>query len=518
MINANQHEPNPHGEITNRYGAASIRRGLLHFVTGKAVTALSGLAILFMVVRALPVDQFAAYSALTAFVEVFTALAGFGLTHLALRYLPELNAQHLDGALNRMIMGVLTLRTITLCIAVAIVYWYSPEVAGFVGLMNWSEMFRLFMIVVFARVSFHFLYQILESLLRQRAAQIGVVVVSLAKFGAVTTLFVTDALSLEAVIWIEAVTETIGCLILIYFMRRDFLWRHNSNEGWFGANWRRMVRFGLHGYGQHLALLFYGSSPNRLLGSRYLEVGAMAGLGFVQALSDVIRRYMPAQMFSGLIRPVFLANYSQTQDFQQLVSRVNTLFKISCWLLGIPLMLMCVAGKDVFQLVSGGKYGEGESLLMAGFIIVLALDAWRGLLDILAQAVERMDMLLYSSLLLSLSLLCSIPMIGEWGAFSIVLANVIGLLLSSALVGRWLAHCGHVHRHDWLGLVKIIMAVAVAVLAGRGIDALGIHWLACVIISLLVYLALSYLLKPLNASEMALIKSLRKEKTQRSSG
>ncbi|MEQ1558607.1 MAG: hypothetical protein ABL933_06645 [Methyloglobulus sp.] len=64
--------------MTQRYGSERIKRGLTHFMLGKGVSAVAGLGATLLVIRALPIESYAAYSVLIALVDVLETVAGLG--------------------------------------------------------------------------------------------------------------------------------------------------------------------------------------------------------------------------------------------------------------------------------------------------------------------------------------------------------------------------------------------------------------------------------------------------------
>lgn len=496
----------------NRYGIERIRQGLMHFLLGKGVTAIAGVLTLVLIVRGLSVGEFAAYSALGAFVEIFTALAGFGLTHIALRYVPELHAQHRDNALRRLVVGTVGLRTATLLVAIGVAYVSGQSLVAFFNLEAWLSAFRWFLLAAFVRISFHFVFQILEAMLRQRIAQAGFVISGLTKLLLVAVLSVDNSLSLLRLIAIEAVADLLGLVVVVVGLVRCCGETGSGDDGvgWVRGNLRRVTRFGLTGYLQHLAVLLYGSSPNRLVGARYLDAGSMASMGFAQSLIDVFRRYLPAQLLIGLVRPVLLARYAQHGDFGDLVRVTNLVFKVNFVLLGIPIVLVMVCGEPILLLVSGGKYGEAAKWVLLGFLIVLVLESFRLLLDVLVQAVERFGILMYSNLILSASLLIAVPLLPLMGGVAIALANLLGIATANAVVTRRLGKYGHRYCHDWWAVVKYTAITLVSIFAGLVVQRLGGHWMIQGLVALACYLLCTYKLNVVRMEEVRSLLAIRK--------
>src|ERR1700752_2626136 len=97
--------------MTSRYSGERVRRGLWHFLLGKGVSALCSFLAMVLVVRALTLHDFADYTVLVALVELGTAFSGLGLSHVLLRYVPELYERQYRLSLRQLIGGALGMRT-----------------------------------------------------------------------------------------------------------------------------------------------------------------------------------------------------------------------------------------------------------------------------------------------------------------------------------------------------------------------------------------------------------------------
>ncbi len=509
-------------EQASRYGEDHIRRSASVFLAGKLISAVGGIVTVILLARYLTIGEFAAYSALTGFVDLFTALVGFGITHALLRFLPELYAQHQDRTIKRLLgLGILT-RTLTLTTAVILVSYGSGPVTEFFKLSDWQTAFSLFLWLVWIRVTFYFLFQLLETLLAQAIGQAGFVFANISKLIGVIVASGGEQLDLVVVIQIEIAAELVGVIILALGLIRTIINQSNqdaSGPGWLEKNWKRIWRFGVVAYLQHLAVLLYGSSPNRLVGARYLPAGEMASLGFAQSLIDNMRRYLPAQFFQGIIHPVLIARYATGRNFAEIARIADILLRFNTLVLGLPLIVLMVSGDDLLSFLSKGKYSDEASLALILFSIALAFESDRYLLDILVQAVERYDMLLYTNLILSGSLLLALLFIPKFGIAAIPLANFAGLVVANGVVRIWLKNKGFDCLVNWLSYLKIILAGLLSVTAGHFVsewliqfDLEAFIWIIAAVITLGTYLLLVWFFKPFSSDELSGLSRLRKSK------
>lgn len=453
----------------DRYSKGHIKRGLTHFLLGKTLSSIGGIVYLLLLVRELEVGEFASYSVLTAFVELFTALTGFGLTHVLLRYAPELHVQKLDKSLKKLIATTIGLRAVVLIVSLGIAYVFGNVIADFFELLRWLWAYELFLMVVFLRATRNMIFQSMESLLQQRLAQRALVVNTYLKLLAFVGLIVGGQVSLRLVIYVEILSELIGLVLLIYW-QISWLKRISAgcveNGGWLSKNLSRMVGYGAVGYLQHLAIMLYGSSPNRLMISRYLSINDVATFGFAQSLIDVVRRYLPAQLFVGFMRPVLIARFTQSGDFSAMVKHANMVLKINLVLLALLAVSAAVFGGEFFSALTRGKYSDLAAFLFLGMIGVLALESQRYILDMLLQVVEKNGIQVLTNLILSVSILLALLLMQELGAGAVIVSNAIGLFVTNLIIILYLRGCGYLYDLMAMLLVKLFLAVILA--AGFG--------------------------------------------------
>lgn len=500
--------------MTDRYRLTNIRKGFYHFVGGKALTAVTGVLALLLVVRSLPIEQYAAYAVLSAFIMIFSAISGFGLAQIGQRYIPELGEQHNYGTLRKLILWVVWSRWAMVLVALWITFTLAGPIASFFKISPWLWAFEFYLAAVFLRVAGLHVFQILESMLHQGAAQLGILTASVTKLILIAFFYINGKLNLNHVLWADLTGDLLGLLVLsagLWFTVRGITPSDVAPHRL--TRLKQMIRFGITGYLRDLAYLLYGSSANRLVASRYLAADGVASIGFAQSLADIVRRYLPAQLLQGMLRPVMMARYARGEGSQDLVKLVNFAFKLNLLLLLMPLVALIVAGAPAISWLTLGKYhGEANALLIV-FILAIIGESLLLLLDIVAQAVERNEITLVANLALSFSMFISIPMIPVFGPIAIALANVFGVVVASLIVLRGLKMCGVTYQHDWRGSALVMVAAASGVLVGMAVLIWFGIWPLAILVGALVYLSGAWLLKPLSTEEVTLLKKLLKRRS-----
>lgn len=450
------------------YGFTSVRRSLLHFLWGKAFTALSSLAVLLLLVRQLSVPEYAAYVLLQAMVLVVGVFATLGVTQTALRFVPELRAQGNNRAMYRLICASLGFRGLAAGALLGLVWLAQPYLGNWFNLGVWSGLFVWYVAAGWLRLMNFYLAQLLESLLWQKSSQYSLALTGVTKLILLVWFALADELALRDVVQVELLCEGVGALLLSGALWRG--WRSDPDRKhgartWFAQNGGRMQRYGVWGYLQTLGNALYGSAPNRLFAGRFVSVGDLGLFGFVSALADMGQRYLPTRMLQGMIRPLFFARFAQNNDFAALVQWGEFNFRVSLLLLALPGLLLLVAGEPLLYWMTAGKYGQAAYLLVA-YLGVLTLESLWSQMELLAQTAEKNHLLVAGNLILSASLLLALPLVASLGLWSLVLSNAVGNMAAIAWIVSGLRREGFPVKLEWARVAKLCAMLLLSAVAG----------------------------------------------------
>lgn len=478
------------------FTSARVRSGLVHFLMGKIVSAVAGMAAMVLVVRGLTVPEFAAYSVLVALVEVFTALSGMGLSHIILRYVPELFSAGLLMSLRRLVNGAFVLRSVVLVLALSLALWSSPQLAGLLGLDDRLPELQLFLLLVGLRSTSHFLSQILESTLSQGYSQLAFSASAICRCLGMFWLVHAGSVTLTHVIALEAACDALACviltigLVLVLRYKTSGLQTSANRDHWLSGRGGQMLRFAGSAYLQHLATLPFGGNTNRLVGGAMFGDRVMASFGFALSLYEYAKRYLPTQLLIGVIRPVVVARFSADRNFPTVARLCEQSFQINLVVLLGAMAGLVVAGPELLGVVSAGKYGAESAILLVALLAILLLETQRLVLEVLTQTVERYDLMIVSNLFLSSSVLLGILVYPWVGAIGFPVANGLALVLANVATVRRLGRLGFHYQPDHAATLKALGLFGAAVVAGHICKFAGAGWKPALVVCLLVYLLL----------------------------
>lgn len=449
------------------YKADKVRRALRHFVIGKAATAVSSIAVLVLLGKALPRADYAAYVSLQAVVIVVGALTSFGINQSLIRYAPELRASNNNLPLYRRLFTSLATRCAVIGLGLGAAWVSAPWWAEHLQLSIAPALLVLYLCVGWVRLMGLFLSLAMESLLWQKLSQYVLGGTSIVKLALAAWLAYTQRLDLAALFRLELATESLALLLLLLGLVRRWKADPHRNEGepqWWRHHHKRVSGFARSAYLNGLTAVTYGSAPNRLIAARFLPPEVTAVFGFADALALLAKRFMPARLMQGMIRPVLIARYVSTGDFADLNRKVNLNFRLNSVLLCAPIALLITVGPNVLDWATHHKYGASAHLL-AALLALLILDGFRAQLGLACEVVERPRVALIGNLTMGTNLFAAVALVLPLGVWGIFAAGLVGEVLAIFVTIYGLRADGFGFRGDVL-MLSPLFACCIATLTG----------------------------------------------------
>jgi O-antigen/teichoic acid export membrane protein len=333
-----------------------------------------------------------------------------------------------------------------------------PAIASLFQLNEWIWLLPWYLGVGILQLTGLSLSQSLECLFWQKEAQYTLALGSLVKLVGVLLAVAHGGLDLSNLVIVLGLAEglTVSLLILSAYRRwlRDER-RTSGKSSWWKENSRRVTRYGLWAMILKQSNLLYGSGPNRLAAAHCLTAPEVALVGAADTLAALVRRFLPAQMLMGIIRPAMLARFSSGGDFAHVARVFDVVYRINATILLLPAGILFIAGEPFFGWLTNEKYGTAASVL-AGFLILMMSEGLRTLLELMVQAVEKNQIFVLTNLIQSASLVIAIPLFGHLGPWAIIVANILGTVTANVIVVRWLRGFGYDFSLDAKLLLRVL--------------------------------------------------------------
>ncbi|PTD98124.1 lipopolysaccharide biosynthesis protein [Pseudothauera lacus] len=450
------------------YSAGQVRRSLVHFAFGKSASALMGVGLLLLLVRALDVADYGFYLASQAALELVAMFSSFGLIAVAQRYLPELRARQQGRQLARLIAVLCVARLLTLAAVCVALYFLATWLAAALGLNAYTAAIRLFLLVIVVEGLARFLDEVFDSLMMQGVAQLSIVLRTGLRLGLGIALFgAADAtLALATWIFIELAASAVACVVALVLLTRTALRIRRSVPG-------EDERLPLRRFFNYAAPTFLAGSlytlsgPNvvKLVGARVLSASQFAAFGFAAAFAAMLQRYLPMFLLIRMVRPLFVAA-RQREDYRQRLPAMGALvFKLNAFALVPVAAFLAVAGVETAVVLTGGRYPEAGAYLLA-FLVVLLAQALRAVSSLIAQAMENARAPLVGTSLGLIGLALGVLLSGSLGAYGLCVGLVVSEAVFALYVRRALTASGLSFVSDGRAYLRMLISAVLAAFCG----------------------------------------------------
>lgn len=495
------------------YGAEKVRSSLIHFVVGKGATAAIGFALLLLVVRALPQNEYGVYIALLAVLEIVLLASNLGLIAAAYRYVPELRSQNQGSELHRLLRALSIARLATLLATIGLAFVFVDQIVGLLDLDAYRQVFYVYGLVIVAEGYARYLDVLFDSLLLQRYSQLALLARNGLRLGGLIVALATQQHAVSLADWaaIELFASLIGAaistLLLFNFSRRtkrSFPGSRNEQP-----IYRRYLNFAGPNYLAQVVSLVYGPETTKLILTKLggaLQVGAF---GFAASISGMLQRYLPVFLLLGLVRPLFVSANGAADRNARLNLLASIVLKLNLFVLFPAVAYVLAAGDQLAGILSGGKFPDSGSFLLV-FVILLVFQTWHAVLGLLAMAIEDGISGFHGTLLGLLGLLAGVALLPAYGPYSLCIGLVLSEIIWCLFVLLALNKKGFKVLTDWAGIAKLAAFSVAGFLAAESVRGVftassALSTLIDFVVVCTTFVVVAALIKPFTSEERGMI-------------
>lgn len=452
---------------TSPYTRANVRQGILHYLLGRGMVGIAGFVSVILLVRYMDVTGYAAYTTLVGLIMMVNVLGSLGLQRAATRYVPEGRLKRSAALLARFIWITSLARLVTALLLTAVVaaLWPYLEDGVFgkvsIGAFTWAIACYLMATTLFQHLS-----TVMQTLVLQKILTRVMAIQWSGRLAWILILVVIHSkITLDQALWIMAVPEMAGALILAWSLHRYLatLSRHQAETSsnytaapW--PAWPEVRQMALHNYGYNLLAMVPQGYFMRLLAAVFLPAPFVAAYGFFLTLGERIRGYLPLQLMYGMAEPVLIAGYVKDNDFDKLCLRAQFLFKANLVILVLLLAWLAGVAPEITSLLTGGKFPEYSWLLLL-VIAQMTVGSHAMTSQLILNAVGQSHILLKSgtaSLLVMGVALALVAGSGRWEY--VVFCPLIYSVANNSFIMWALRGHSYDYAFPWIDMAKITVS------------------------------------------------------------
>jgi len=440
------------------------------FLAGKGLTAPLNLIIFFLIAARLPQQQFALYAWLVAFGQLSQQLSFFGVNWIALHHVPYYRSRVGGRSYRLFLLGLVALRFVLIVALVGVSFVTAPHLVAAFAHEAWLFPLRLYLAVMAAELEVEFLRScVFEPLLEQGVSQGNVLLQHLVFLAGVLRALSAEgsSLSIEDVIYARGAAVWVALMVALAQLGRVLRQPAAAVAGEPPRGLRVLLGFALDNYAQDVMRLTSGGPLMTMLASRLVGVTALATFGFAQNLARFLDRFLPAQLFLGLLRPRVIAAYVNDRSFGELGRRIALILKVSSCAFAAATAVLVAVGRPALRLLAGGQYVSSYGLLLT-FLLLLAIISVQRMQSVLTNVLGHSHLLRRASLSSLLVVPTAVALVyAGAGPYGLVLGMIVGESVSVWMVSNQLRQAGYPPVFDAQGYGRITGATMAAVILGR---------------------------------------------------
>lgn len=441
------------------YSAQRVRSALLHFVLGRAMSAVLSVVTLVLLLRHLEVADYGVYVTLVAVQSLIFMVSSVGLDSAMERYLPELRVTVGVADLRRTVLGALVLR-VALLVAMSVAVWVVARMLSSLTTVPVPNAVLPLVLAMVLLTGFQqLLCSTLDVFLLQFWSQVAHFLYAAAKLIYLAAVVLQHPLGLQHAIAGEVLGSGVAFVAASWALVR-YLRRETEDAAADAAPiepralLKRVWRFAALNYGAQIMLQAQGPHGLRVAVSSSLGVLAAAQFGFVMGLVDLVRRYLPTVLLIRLLRPVFVSRYTTNRDFSQLNEFAVLLLRLNAILVAPVIAIIFFFGDLIVYWVAGAKYADTYHLFaLASLLLVTA--SHMGIISLLANTLEKNALQFQSGIFALAGLATGLILATKYGTYGIIWGALLGSFIYNVFSVVYLRRRGFSYSQPFLPLVRI---------------------------------------------------------------
>jgi O-antigen/teichoic acid export membrane protein len=452
-----------------------IRTGL-HFTLWNRVI-INGVpaAVALLAVRLVSTAEFGIFNVFAALSGLIGKITSMGWPETIARYVPRLDAEDARPRLAGFLIDALRWRFVMAGGIAAVMVLGFGVIAPVLKLDGYLRPFTIFAAALVLDTQNFLLTAALESLLRQKALSIIGAVTGFFQAAFLAALFLFNAGSLEALVWMKSLTSALLYLLQAAAVLRA-LGATSVRSAWVSREPFRdpaATRYRWFSYVNDVGQELLSPRSNFLLLSYLGSSVQVAVYALAVRVLRFVEMLVPVALFKGALESAVYRVYERGSRPDRLNIVFQSLAKINLTVLGVFLAITLVYSPGAFAWAFGPAY-QGAAAVFSIFIVFLALYYYP--LGFALRAIERMDLVLWPKLTFVIGVVLAVFLVPRWGAVGMALATTAALMAKNLIV-YWIARRIAGIRMPWTAIARITANVAVTAVLLMGTKAvLGQTW------------------------------------------
>ncbi len=483
-----------------------IRTNATYLFLQKLIAPLVNLLLTIYIIKKLAIVDYGIYNLLYAIISYLSLYSSMGLQNVLQRYVPEYYSKKEYGSVKFLFVSGFVSRLILSIMFILILISIGDLAGGFFKVGNLKEYVELFAWGIILVLEVQIVEVTLGSLLLNKAIMVSYLISTNLR-AVLIYLFLEKNMGLKGLLLAETIYYGFLLLMQTYFYYTNFSSKHASAVRTLSL--KRLLRYSGFSYLDELGWTILDVKTDFFVISTFLGPTMVGLYAFANQVIESIAKLMPDKMIRPLIRTAFFSRFSEHNDLQLLNRHCNILIKIIAFI-SFPLFVgvMAMGDKIVIHFYDE-KYLPATNLLWI-FSWFLVIISFQFPLQLVVQAVERVEITFYSKVFSIYNLIGEILIIKSLGLVGVALITCSARLFQSIFIYYRIRKFVPL-KIDWQSLIKIFfnsLMMMAGLLLAKAVINNSAELIIAIVMAVFFYLGVSFFNKSFQVEERVIINKL----------
>lgn len=407
-----------------------IRENATYLFLQKLITPLINFALTIYIIKKLTIADYGIYNLLYAIISYMALYSSMGLLNVFQRYVPEYNTRQEYAKVKSLFNSGFIIRLILSVIFILILISFGDLTSSFFKAENLNNYIELFALGIILFLEVQIVEVTLGSLLLNKSIMLSYMITTIFRAGLIY-IFLEKNMGLTGLFLAETIYYGLLLLLQMFFYYINFSSKHSSSDK--TLPFKRLLRYSGFSYLDEMGWTILDVKTDFFVISTFLGPTMVGLYAFANQVIESVAKLMPDKMIRTLIRTVFFSKFSEHNDVQQLNRHFNLLIKIIAFI-SFPLFFSVLAlGDKLINYFYDTKYLPALNLLWI-FSWFLLIISFQFPLQLVVQAVERVEITFYSKIFSIYNLIAEILVIKTFGLPGVALITCSARLFQSLFI------------------------------------------------------------------------------------
>jgi len=442
------------------------------------------------IVRNLSTNDWALYSLFLGLLAYMNFFSNLGVAGTLQRFIPDFLAKGHAGAARKVASIAVFVRLLLVVSLIVISLLLFRPLSGFLRISaQYLPHYAVFTMAILCFAVSETLTVALQAVFRHKWVALAQGVMFSGKIAGLVWVF-HSGYALMGVMAVEVGCTFLALAVLLSAYRINMPGTRAESGGIVKENFRRMARYTGFNMFYGTGNMFLDPATSLIIISHFLDKTDLALYAFAMRLNVMAFNLLPTMLVQSVVRPMFYTRYAQEGDVSVLQRMFKMLVHLNVFILAPLFAAIFLFGDSFIALLKPE---------MSASVVLLVIIAFFNLLrfielptDLVLQAIERVDIHLYSRIFSLAGVVGSVLVINIWGTTGVALMFGCGMLAKNLFMYRF----GKLYAGlsiEWVAVFRVLANTAAAAacaypLIGEGMQSLfgfGVFCVAYLVISML---------------------------------